>query len=188
MGIISTIAGVVGGKVVDRFTGNIGNKVIDTVNDFLSPEDKLSKDASPEELMESYYGKLTPEDRVKANERFIELENEAERINVELQKVMVESDKISGHRKWVAIIMSITISIICLMYSYMIFEYFKMTGELPEYLVIAAVYGMPFVLVLVCNGYSSRMVKELVLLFKPKEKSAGENAVNKVIDSISKKR
>lgn len=189
MGIISTIAGVVGGKVVDYFTGNVGNKVIDTVNDFLSPKDKLDKGASPEELMEAYYSKLSTEDRIKVSERFAELENEAERINVELQKVMANSDKANGgYRKWCHIIMSLSVAFTSSIYSCILYEYFKITEELPPSEYVVLVYMFPFLCILLTNGVSGRLISYFITILKPKEKSAGENTVDKVINTINKKR
>lgn len=189
MGIISTIAGAIGGKVVDCFTGNIGNKVIDTVNDFLGDGDKLSKDATSDQLMEAYYNKLTPEERQQAAERFIELENEAERINVELQKAMGESDKNSGgYRKWVSIIMALTIAGTSGVYTYLIYNYIITTNEWPSMEILFGTYAIPGIVLLLSCGLSGRNLKELIVLIRPKEKSGVESTVDKVLDSIKKKK
>lgn len=189
MGIISTIAGAIGGKVVDHFTGNIGNKVIETVNGFLEPNDKLSKETSPEEFMETYYGKLSQEERLQVNTRFAELENEAEKINVELQKVMAESDKVNGsYRKWVALIMALTIVGTTIVYTYLIYTYVTATEEWPSTEIVVGIYAIPSVILLLSFGLSGRTIKELIILLKPREKSTTEKTVDKVVNTINKKK
>jgi hypothetical protein len=189
MGIISTITSMIGGKVIDHFTGNIGNKIIDTVNDYLKPEDSLPKDVSADEFTSTFYNKLTQEERIQVIIRFKELENEAEKINVELQETMATSDKVNGgYRKWVSIVMAITIAITTTCYTFLIGHYVITTGDWPNVEIIFGAYAIPAIVLLLSFGMSGRVLKEIVTALKPEPRSKAENAVDKILHGMEKKK